>query len=100
MEAKEHRHENCHYASKNVANLNEEAAEQEFSVAGRVREIECVQLPLDCQKKLIAHGYGDIVGGQEHIDQEKEEVFAVPEADAIVDPGAVMIHVEDASVAG
>jgi hypothetical protein len=35
MEAKEHRHKNCHYASKNVANLNKEAAEQEFSVAGR-----------------------------------------------------------------
>jgi hypothetical protein len=33
------------------------------------------------------------------VDQEEEEVFAVPKPDAIIDPWAVMIHVHHTSIA-
>ncbi len=36
---------------------------------------------------------------QQHIEEEENEELAVVEADAVVDPGAVMVHVEYASVA-
>ena len=36
----------------------------------------------------------------EDVDEEEHEELAVPEANTIVDPRAVMVHVEDAAIAG
>ncbi len=35
-----------------------------------------------------------------HVEKEEDEELAVVEADAVVDPGAVVVHVEYASIAG
>ena len=45
------------------------------------------------------HRHSDHVSYDEDVDEEKYEELAVPEANAIVDPGAVMVHVENAAIA-
>ena len=59
-----------------------------------------IDAPLDGTVKLIRGEKGCEVCHDEDVNQEKQKVFAVPEADAIVDPRAVVVHVEDTSVAG
>ena len=34
------------------------------------------------------------------VDEKEDEVFSVPKANAVVDPGAVVIHVQDTAIAG
>ena len=36
---------------------------------------------------------------KENIDEEKKEVLLIIKADAVVDPGAMMVHLRDASLA-
>ena len=48
---------------------------------------------------VCCHGRQHVVGREEDIDEQQHEVLAVPEAHTIVDPGAVMVHVENTSVA-
>jgi hypothetical protein len=63
-------------------------------------EVENVHLPLDGEHELVKHGCRYEIGGQEDINKKKHEIFAVPEANAVVNPGAVMVHVENATIAG
>jgi len=55
---------------------------------------------LDALKPGIWHGNDDEVGDDENVDEEQDEKLAVPEPDTIVNPRAVMVHVQHASVAG
>jgi hypothetical protein len=41
-----------------------------------------------------------VKNGHVHVEQEQQEVLPIPEADAVVDPGAVVVHVEHATIAG
>ena len=38
--------------------------------------------------------------GKDDVEEEEHEVFAVREADTVGDPGAMVVHVEDAALAG
>jgi hypothetical protein len=47
----------------------------------------------------VCHG-GDVeVRNYEHVDQQQDEELTVPKADAVVDPRAVVVHVQHATVA-
>ena len=56
--------------------------------------------PLDALNPWSEHRKDNEDGGQLDVDEKQQEVLTVPEADAVVDPRAVMVHVEHASVAG
>lgn len=62
-------------------------------------EVVCIEGPLDALKPGKRHRNGHKVGYNQHIDEEQNEKFAVPESNAVVNPRTVMVHVEDAAVA-
>ena len=59
-----------------------------------------VEGPLDAFKPGYGHSDADKIGDYQDVNQEQDEEFSIPKADAVVYPGAVMVHVEHASVAG
>jgi hypothetical protein len=69
-------------------------------VLGCLRIVVSIDLPLNAHSKIVHHGDRDEVGRQQHVDKQEQEVFPVPEAYAVVDPRAVMVHVQDTSIAG
>lgn len=62
-------------------------------------EVVSVERPLNRLQPGKGHCDDDEVGDNKDVDEKENEEFAVPESDAVVDPGAVMVHVEDAAVA-
>ena len=46
----------------------------------------------------IRHGNDDKIGDDEDVDEQEHEEFSIPEADAVVNPGAVMVHVEHTTI--
>ena len=59
-----------------------------------------VEGPLDAFKPGYRHSDADKIGDYQDVNQEQDEEFSIPKADAVVYPGAMMVHVEHASVAG
>ena len=55
--------------------------------------------PCDGLIGVCCHGHQHIVGREKDVNEEQHEVLAVPEAHTVVDPRAVMVHVEHTSVA-
>jgi len=51
------------------------------------------EVPLDCANKRADHRECKEVKTAECIEKKEQEVLSVPEADAIVDPGTMMIHI-------
>jgi hypothetical protein len=56
--------------------------------------------PLDCLDKIVGEETKSHVSHDEDIDEKKQEVLSVPETNAIVDPWAVVVHIQNASIAG
>lgn len=56
--------------------------------------------PLDTRKPVIKQRSYNEVSGNEHIYEQQHKEFAVPESNAVVDPGAVMVHVQDTPITG
>ena len=54
---------------------------------------------MDRLKPSESHGRSDPVRDDQNVDEKKYEELAIPEANAIVDPRAVMVHVENAAIA-
>jgi hypothetical protein len=55
--------------------------------------------PCDGFIGVCCHGRQHIVGSEKDINKQQHEILAVPEAHTVVDPRAVMVHVEHTSVA-
>lgn len=100
MELKEERYQECNEAVEYVAELNQQGAQEQLLVSLGLGQVECIDLPLYAHRKVIHHGDGDEVGGDEDVDEQEEEELAIPEADAIIYPGTVVVHVEYAPAAG
>ncbi len=100
MELHEASKQHCDQAINDIGHLNDGVLKEKLLATRRRREIVRVQFPDDRLQEIVAHYQGDKVGRDEDVDEEEDEVLAVPEADAVVDPGAVVVHVEDAAVAG
>lgn len=50
-------------------------------------------------EEVVEGGDGDEEAVEEGVGEEEDEAFVVCEADAVVDPGAVVVHLEDAFAA-
>ena len=50
-------------------------------------------------KPSITHRNCDVVSDDKNIDQQKNEKFPVPEADTVVDPWTMMIHIKNTPIA-
>ena len=99
MELQEHRHQNGDDTIEHVGYLDHDIGDQLLLVALFGAEVVSVERPLDALEPGEAHGDYYEVGDDEHVDQQQDEKFAVPESNAIVNPGAVMVHVEHAPIA-
>lgn len=58
-----------------------------------------VELPVYGVHEIESHCANDEITHREGVEQQQHEVFSVPESHAVVDPRAVMVHVEHTSVA-
>ena len=61
---------------------------------------EVIVQPYDVLVHRVGSRYPVEVGRQEHIDEQQQEVLSIVEADAVVDPRAVVVHVEYALLTG
>ena len=96
MKLQESSHEDTNDAVHNKGHHNENIVAK-FVVVFRDEFV--VEAPDHCLVEIIGHCHGRYITDNQHVDEEKEEVFSIPETDAIVDPGAMMIHVKYTSVA-
>lgn len=64
-----------------------------------VRIIIYIKYPLYTRKPVIKERSYNKVSSYEDIDEQKHEEFAVPKANTVVDPRAVMVHVQHTPVA-
>lgn len=58
-----------------------------------------LEAPLQDLVEIVRHEDAGGVDDEQHVRQQQQELFSVPEAYAIINPGTMMVHVEDASVA-
>ena len=100
VELEEHSHQDRNDAIEHVGDLNHNVLYQLLLVSLLCAEVVCIEGPLDALEPGERHRNGHEVGHNEHVNEEQDEKFAVPKPNAIVDPGTVMVHVEDAAVAG
>ena len=102
MKFEENGHQTCHDTHKEEAQGNH-AVLLEVIPHGVIPEglglKESLVEPCDGLIGVCCHGRQHVVGREEDIDEQQHEVLAVPEAHTVVDPRAVMIHVEHTSVA-
>jgi len=99
VELKEHGHQDGDDAVKHVCDLDHKVSDELLLVLVGLAEIVGVQGPLNRVDPRKKHRYCNKVGHEEHVDEEKDEEFAVPKADAVIDPWAVVVHIEHTSVA-
>eukprot|EP00354_Favella_ehrenbergii_P001721 CAMPEP_0170461760 /NCGR_PEP_ID=MMETSP0123-20130129/7537_1 /TAXON_ID=182087 /ORGANISM="Favella ehrenbergii, Strain Fehren 1" /LENGTH=172 /DNA_ID=CAMNT_0010726845 /DNA_START=755 /DNA_END=1273 /DNA_ORIENTATION=- len=99
MELQEHGHEDSNDSVEHVGDLDDDVRDKLLLVLLATAEVVSVEGPLDGLEPGEGHGNGNEVSHDKHVDQEEDEELAVPEADAVVNPGAVMVHVENAAIA-
>lgn len=58
-----------------------------------------LEAPLEHLIKVVCHEGTRGVRDKQHVNEKKEELLAIPEADTVVNPRTVMVHIEHASVA-
>jgi len=96
MELQKCSHEPCndsvHYESKNAEDI---LRQQRIAV---LQEL-VIESPLDCFYESISHKDRRRVSSEQDVNQKQQEILPVPEADAVVDPWTMMVHVQNASVA-
>ena len=93
MELKEHGDQNCNNSIQHECDLNKDVLSQSFLFNGLVRLV-AIEHPLDRVKPGIDHSECYKVCDNEYVDQQQDKELAIPEANTVVDPGAVMVHVE------
>jgi hypothetical protein len=58
-----------------------------------------IQSPVETLKPVVEKSNNNKVSAQKNVDQKKHEKLPVPESNAIVNPRAVMVHIEDTPIA-
>jgi hypothetical protein len=58
-----------------------------------------LEAPLNCLNKIVCQCRKHKVSSCAGVEQEKHEVLPIPKTDAVVDPGTVVVHVEDTPIA-
>ena len=99
MEFEEHGHENGNDSVQHVGNLDDNVCHERILVLLLCGEVVGVETPLDRIEPGKGHAHSHDVGYYKHVNEEENEEFAIPEADAVVDPGTVVVHVEHTPIA-
>ena len=94
MESEEHGHQYSCGRVEHVSNLNDNVFRKLGFIFRLCGIIISIKRPLNTLKPGIAHRDGDEVGDDENVNEEQDEEFTVPEANTVVDPWAVMVHVK------
>jgi hypothetical protein len=97
MELEESGHQCCHNRIKDERDHNHDVIRQLRVIT---RKEFVIEPPQDGLVKVISHREDCRVSDQEHIYQQENEVLPVPEADAVINPWAVVVHVEHTSITG
>ena len=100
MELQEHGHQNSDRHVEHVSNLDHNILHQQLLVLFPTTTIVGIDAPLDGLKPGEAHSDGDEISDNEDVNEQEDEELAIPESNAVVDPGAVMVHVEHTAIAG
>ena len=99
MELEEHRNQNGYDSIQHECDLNHNFG-KEYCLRSILRsKVIGIQRPLDTLKPGERHSDYNEVGEYQHVDQQQDEELSIPEADTVVDPRAVVVHVEHASIA-
>ena len=93
MELKEHGDQNCNNSIQHECDLDEDVLSQSFLFDGLIRLV-AVKHPLYRVKPGINHCKGYKVCDNENVDQQQDKELAIPEANTVVDPRAMMVHIE------
>ena len=93
MELEEHGDQNCNNSIQHECDLNEDVLGQSFLFDGLVRLV-AIEHPLDRVQPGIDHSKGYEVCDNENVDQQQDKEFSIPEANTVVDPRTMMVHVE------
>ena len=99
MEFEEHSHKNGNDSVQHVGNLDHNIGHQRILVLLLCGEVVGVETPLDGIEPGKSHTHSHNVGDYEHVNEEKNEEFAIPEANAVVDPRTVVVHVQHTPIA-
>ena len=98
MELEEHGDQNCNYSIQHECDLDEDVLSQSFLFDGLIRLV-AVEHPLDRVKPGINHSKGYKVCDNENIDQQQDKELAIPEANTVVDPRTMMVHIKNTPIA-
>ena len=99
MELEEHGHEYRDYSIEHECQLDRYVTSQQLLVLSLSAVIVGIEGPLDTLEPSERHTDNDPVGNDQYIDKEKDKKLAVPETNTVVNPRAMMVHVEHAPVA-
>ena len=100
VELEEHGHQDSNDSIEHECDLNYNVLRQQLLIL-RLRAIVVrVETPLDALEPGVSHSHDDEVSDNKHVDQQENEKFAIPKSDTVIDPGAVMVHVQHTSIAG
>lgn len=58
-----------------------------------------IYFPFDTHYEIVEHTEKYEVSCYEYVNKQKHEIFSVPKTNTIINPWAVMIHVQDTSIA-
>jgi hypothetical protein len=100
VELEEECHEGAYHAHEEERDLDCQIADQDFFVVLVQGEVVGVNKPLEGLNEIIGHGEENEVGCDEDIDEEEHEILSIPESHAVVNPGTMMVHVQNTPIAG
>ena len=96
MELQEHSHEYRDDSIEHECHLDNNVLGQLLLIFLLCAIVIRVKTPLNTFQPSVPHRDDHEVGDNQHVDQEQDEKFAIPKSNAVIDPGAVMVHLEDA----
>ena len=99
MELQEHGHEYRDDSIEHECHLDNNVLGQLLLIFLLCAIVIRVKTPLNTFQPSVPHRDDHEVGDNQHVDQEQDEKFAIPKSNAVIDPGAVMVHVEYAPIA-
>ena len=96
---KKHGHQNRNETVEHISDENYECCDHLLLVSILCSRVIHIKEPLNGIEPAWEHGHDDIVCQNKHIHEEKKEELSIPEADTVINPWTMMVHVEDASIA-
>ena len=100
MKFKKHGHQNRDETIKHVSDKNHECCDHLLLVSVLCSRVIHIKEPLNGVEPAWEHGHNDIICQNKYIHEEQEEEFAIPEADTVINPRTMMVHIENTSIAG